>query len=79
MSKEEIEGILRYMDQMEYVQMKIDDLIFESMPKPKAKVSTKKKVITKAKKGDLNSIRMISRKIRHKNILGILLNDIAPV
>mgnify|MGYP003317617438 CR=1 FL=1 len=37
------------------------------------------KVITKAKKGDLNSIRMISRKIRHKNILGILLNDIAPV
>ena len=36
-------------------------------------------LITKAKKGDLNSIRMISRKIRHKNILGILLNDIAPV
>jgi len=50
MSKEEIEGILRYMDQMQYVQMKIDDLIFESMPKPKAKVSKKKKVITKAKK-----------------------------
>ena len=44
MSKEEIEGILRYMDQMEYVQMKIDDLIFESMPKPKAKVRKKKKV-----------------------------------
>ena len=36
-------------------------------------------LITKAKKGDLNSIRMISRKIRHKNILGILLYDIAPV
>ena len=36
-------------------------------------------LITKAKKGDLNSIRMLSRKIRHKNILGILLNDIAPV
>ncbi len=36
-------------------------------------------LITKAKKGDLNSIRIISRKIRHKNILGILLNDIAPV
>ena len=36
-------------------------------------------LVTKAKKGDLNSIRMISRKIRHKNILGILLNDIAPV
>ena len=36
-------------------------------------------LITKAKKGDLNSIRMISRKIRHKNILGILLNDIDPV
>jgi hypothetical protein len=47
MSKEEIEGILRYMDQMEYVQMKIDDLIFESMPKPKAKVSKKKKVRVK--------------------------------
>jgi|TARA_B100000686_G_C16445076_1_gene789019 large subunit ribosomal protein L17 len=36
-------------------------------------------LVTKAKKGDLNSIRMITRKIRHKNILGILLNDIAPV
>jgi len=36
-------------------------------------------LITKAKKGDLNSIRMISRKIRHKDILEILLNDIAPV
>ena len=47
MSKEEIEGILRYMDQMEYVQMKIDDLIFESIPKPKAKVSKKKKVRVK--------------------------------
>jgi hypothetical protein len=47
MSKEEIEGILRYIDQMEYVQMKIDDLIFESMPKPKAKVSKKKKVRVK--------------------------------
>ena len=34
---------------------------------------------TKAKKGDLNSIRMIAKKIRHKNILDILLNDIAPV
>ena len=36
-------------------------------------------LVTKAKKGDLNSIRMITRKIRHKNILGILLNEIAPV
>ena len=50
MSKEEIEGILRYMDQMEYFQMKIDDLIFESMPKPKAKVSKKKKTVTKVGK-----------------------------
>jgi len=50
MSKEEIEGILRYIDHMQYVQCKIDDLIFESIPKPKAKVSKKKKVITKAKK-----------------------------
>ena len=36
-------------------------------------------LVTKAKKGDVNSIRMIARKIRHKNILNILLNDIAPV
>ena len=36
-------------------------------------------LVTKAKKGDLTSIRMIARKIRYKNILGILLNDIAPV
>ena len=36
-------------------------------------------IVTKAKKGDLNSIRMIAKKIRHKNILDILLNDIAPV
>ena len=36
-------------------------------------------LVTKAKKGDLNSIRMISKKIRHKNILNILLSDIAPV
>ena len=36
-------------------------------------------LVTKAKKGDLNSIRMIANKIRHKNILDILLNDIAPV
>ena len=36
-------------------------------------------LVTKAKKGDLNSIRMIAKKIRHKNILHILLNDIAPV
>jgi len=36
-------------------------------------------LVTKAKKGDLNSIRMIARKIRHKNILNILLSDIAPV
>jgi len=36
-------------------------------------------LVTKAKKGDLNSIRMIAKKIRHKNILDILLNDIAPV
>ncbi len=36
-------------------------------------------LVTKAKKGDLNSIRMIAKKIRHKNILEILLNDIAPV
>ena len=50
MSKKEIEGILRYIDHMQYVQMKIDDLIFESIPKPKAKVSKKKKVITKVKK-----------------------------
>ena len=50
MSKEEIEGILRYIDHMGYVQMKIDDLIFEAIPKPKAKGSKKKKVITKVKK-----------------------------
>ena len=36
-------------------------------------------LVTKAKKGDLNSIRMIAKKIRHKNILDILLNEIAPV
>ena len=36
-------------------------------------------LVTKAKKGDLNSIRMIARKIRHKNIINILLSDIAPV
>jgi len=36
-------------------------------------------LVTKAKKGDLNSIRMIAKKIRHKNILDILLNNIAPV
>ena len=36
-------------------------------------------LVTKAKKGDVNSIRMIVRKIRHKNILNILLSDIAPV
>jgi len=36
-------------------------------------------LVTKAKKGDLNSIRVIAKKIRHKNILDILLNDIAPV
>jgi len=36
-------------------------------------------LVTKAKKGDLISIRMIAKKIRHKNILDILLNDIAPV
>ena len=36
-------------------------------------------LVTKAKKGDLNSIRMIAKKIRHKNILDVLLNDIAPV
>ena len=36
-------------------------------------------LVTKAKKGDLNSIRMIAKKIRHKNILSILLNDIAPL
>ena len=36
-------------------------------------------LVTKAKKGDLNSIRMIAKKIRHKNILNILLSEIAPV
>ena len=36
-------------------------------------------LVAKAKKGDMNSIRMIARKIRHKNILNILLSDIAPV
>ena len=36
-------------------------------------------LVTKAKRGDLTSIRMIARKIRHKNTLGTLLNDIAPV
>ena len=36
-------------------------------------------LVTKAKKGDVNSIRIIARKIRHKNILNILLSDIAPV
>ena len=36
-------------------------------------------LVTKAKKGDMNSIRMIAKKIRHKNILNILLTDIAPV
>ena len=50
MSKKEIEGILRYIDHMHYVQSKIDDLIFESIPKPKAKVNKKEKVITKVKK-----------------------------
>jgi hypothetical protein len=50
MSKKEIEGILRYIDHMEYVQMKIDDLIFESISKPKARLKKKKKVITSIKK-----------------------------
>ena len=36
-------------------------------------------LVTKAKKGDMNSIRMIAKKIRHKNILNILLSDIAPI
>ena len=36
-------------------------------------------LVTKAKKGDVNSIRMIARKISHKNILKILMSDIAPV
>ena len=36
-------------------------------------------MITKAKKGDLNSIRMITKKIRHKDVLNILLNNIAPL
>ena len=36
-------------------------------------------LVTKAKKGDITSIRMIARKIRHKDVLNILLNDIAPV
>ena len=36
-------------------------------------------LVTKAKKGDLTSIRMIARKIRQKNILSILLNDITQV
>ena len=36
-------------------------------------------LVTKAKKGDLSSIRMIAKKIRHKNVLSILLNDIAPL
>ena len=36
-------------------------------------------LVTKAKKGDLHSIRMIAKKIHHKNILNILLSDIAPV
>ena len=36
-------------------------------------------LVTKAKKGDLNSIRMIAKKIHHKNILDILLKDIAPL
>ena len=50
MSKKEIEGILRYIDQMHYVQCKIDDLIFESIPKPKVKVKKTKKTITKVGK-----------------------------
>ena len=36
-------------------------------------------IVTKAKKGDLNSIRMITKKIRHKDVLNILLNNIAPL
>ena len=36
-------------------------------------------LVTKAKKGDLHSIRMIAKKIHRKNILNILLSDIAPV
>jgi len=36
-------------------------------------------LVTKAKKGDLNSIRMITKKIRHKDVLNILLNNIAPL
>ena len=36
-------------------------------------------LITKAKKGDLNSIRQISRKLPWKNVVHTLVNEIAPV
>ena len=35
-------------------------------------------LITKAKKGDLNSIRQIAKKIPRKDIVNKLVNDIAP-
>jgi len=35
-------------------------------------------LITKAKKGDLNSIRQIAKKIPRKEIVNKLVNDIAP-
>ncbi len=36
-------------------------------------------LITKAKKGDLNSIRQIAKKIPRKEIVNKLVNDIAPI
>ena len=36
-------------------------------------------LITKAKKGDLNSIRQISRKLPWKNVVHTLVHEIAPV
>ena len=35
-------------------------------------------LITKAKKGDLNSIRQIARKLPRKEVVHILVHDIAP-
>ncbi len=36
-------------------------------------------LITFAKRGDLNSRRQVLRKLKHKNIVNTLFNDVAPV
>ena len=36
-------------------------------------------LITKAKKGDLNSIRQVEKKLSKKNVVHTLVHDIAPV